>query len=58
MIFVNTYTGGLLDDDTLIKGMPWKVLRLQIKAKYIDFRTFRDSLSDEERMKFNLLVKA
>ena len=58
VIFVHTYTGGLLDDDTLIGGMPWKVLRLQIKAKSIDFKAYRDALSEEERINCNMLIKA
>ena len=40
IIFVNTYTGGLLDDQLIIGDIPWSKLRLKIIDDTFDDNAF------------------
>ena len=42
IIFAHSYTGGTLDDDTLIGGKSWRQFRAEITSKdYDDYAFFR-----------------
>ena len=56
LIIVNSFTGGFMSDDTVLKDKPWSELKTQALSDTPD-KQFYKSLSNYEKSMYNTLVR-